>query len=57
MFHTGASLPDPTGLLEGKGETSRVAKFADRQDLCAKRAALQDLARAWIDLKSAGRSG
>lgn len=57
MFHTGASLPDPTGLLEGEGETSRVAKFADLHDLGAKRAALQDLVRAWIDLKDAGRSG
>jgi hypothetical protein len=27
MFHTGASLPDPTGLLEGDGGTSRVARF------------------------------
>jgi len=48
MFHTGASLPDPTGLLEGEGATSRVAKFADRADLDAKTDALQDLVRAWI---------
>jgi hypothetical protein len=51
MFHTGASLPDPTGLLEGEGATSRVAKFADRADLDAKTAALQDLVRAWIAAK------
>ena len=49
MFHTGASLPDPTGLLEGTGDTSRVAKFADPADLEAKRPALQDLVRAWVD--------
>jgi hypothetical protein len=48
MFHQGASLPDPTGLLEGTGEVSRVAKFLDADDLAAKRDALQDLIRAWV---------
>jgi len=51
MFHTGASLPDPAGLLEGEGATSRVAKFADAEDLETKTAALQDLVRAWIAQK------
>jgi hypothetical protein len=49
MFHTGASLPDPTGLLEGDGETSRVARFADARDLEAKAEALRGLVRAWIE--------
>ena len=40
MFHTGASLPDPTGLQEGEGETSRVARFPDANDLAAKANAL-----------------
>ncbi len=53
MFHTGASLPDPDGLLEGDGATSRVAKFADRDDLAAKTPALQALIRAWIAQKDA----
>lgn len=48
MFHTGASLPDPTGLLEGEGETSRVARFADPDDLATKADALRDLVLAWI---------
>jgi hypothetical protein len=52
LFHTGAQLPDPTGLLEGTGDTSRVAKFADADDLAAKRPALEDLVRAWIDLRT-----
>jgi hypothetical protein len=51
MFHTGASLPDPTGLLEGEGETSRVARFADADDLAVKADALRDLVRAWISSK------
>jgi hypothetical protein len=48
MFHSGAALPDPTGLLEGEGATSRVAKFADRADLDAKGEALQELVKSWI---------
>jgi hypothetical protein len=52
MFHQGASLPDPEGILEGEGETSRVAKFADADDLVAKTDALQGLVRAWIEARS-----
>jgi len=48
MFHTGASLPDPDGVLEGEGDTSRVARFVDAADLDAKRAALQELVRAYV---------
>lgn len=52
MFHQGASLPDPAGLLEGSGDTSRVAKFLDADDLTAKADALQDLIRAWVSAHS-----
>ena len=48
MFHTGASLPDPAGLLEGNGDTSRVARIVDTEDLDSKRAALQEVIRAHI---------
>jgi len=33
MFHTGASIPDKFGLLEGEGNVSRVAKFVDMKDI------------------------
>jgi hypothetical protein len=52
MFHTGAALPDPTGLLEGEGETSRVAPFLDESDLAAKTEALRGLIAGWIELRS-----
>lgn len=52
MFHRGAALPDPTGLLEGDGDTSRVARFHDREDLAAKEEALRGLVRAWIEVKA-----
>ncbi len=48
MFHTGASLPDPAGLLEGDGDTSRVARFLDADDLAAKAEPLRGLVRAWM---------
>ena len=51
MFHRGAALDDPDGLLEGEGDVSRVARFFDADDLDAKRAALQRLIRAWIALQ------
>ena len=50
MFHSGAALPDPTGLLEGEGDTSRVARFLDGTDLAAKTDALRGLVVAWIEL-------
>lgn len=51
LFHTGASLPDPHGLLEGSGDTSRVAKFLDADDLAKKKPALEELIHAWIELR------
>jgi hypothetical protein len=32
-FHQGASLPDPSGLLEGSGKSARHVKIASRADL------------------------
>jgi hypothetical protein len=48
MFHQGASIDDPSGLLEGDGETSRSAKFTSAEDLAAKRAALEAVIASWI---------
>jgi hypothetical protein len=53
MFHAGASLPDPTGLLEGEGDVSRVAKFHDHDDLAAKADAVRGLVAAWIARRDA----
>ena len=51
MFHTGASLPDPDGLLDGEGDTSRVARFESAEDLARKAPALRGLIAAWIASK------
>jgi hypothetical protein len=39
-------------LLEGNGETSRVARFLDETELAAKTEALRGLIAAWIEMKS-----
>jgi hypothetical protein len=44
QFHAGASLPDPSGLLEGRGSSMRHVKLAAPKDV--KRAALAKLIRA-----------
>lgn len=41
----------PTGLLEGEGDKSRVAKVRDEADLAAKADGLRGLVAAWIELK------
>jgi hypothetical protein len=51
MFHTGAALPDPHGILEGDGAVSRVVKVTDTADLSAKAEALRGLVRSWIASK------
>ena len=51
MFHTGASLPDPTGVLEGDGDTSRVLRILNHDDLTAKTDAIRQLVTSWIQLK------
>jgi hypothetical protein len=51
MFHQGASIDDPHGLLEGDGATSRSAKFTDAADLAAKRVALQAVIAGWISAR------
>ena len=51
MFHTGASIPDKYGLLEGEGNVSRVAKFMDLKDVEKKKKALQAIIGEWIKIK------
>ena len=51
MFHTGASIPGDHSLLEGGKGTSKSAKFADLDDIEAKKDELEAVIRAWIELK------
>jgi len=51
MFHTGAIIPDKSGLLEGEGDVSRVAKFMDMKDVDKKKKALQEIIKQWMVIK------
>ena len=48
MFHKGAMIPDDTGLLQGDGKEGRSAKFANMEDIEAKKADLESVVRGWI---------
>ena len=52
MFHTGATMQDKGDLLEGEGKQARVGKFADVDDVKAKRTALESLVNEWVALNS-----
>lgn len=51
MFHKGAAIKDNSGLLEGEGKESRVARFNDLADIEKKRDALQEIFREWIRMQ------
>lgn len=51
MFHQGASLPGKHPQLEGGGGTVRYMRFADLEDVKAKKADLEKAIRAWCELK------
>lgn len=54
LFHTGASISDTSGLLEGEGKTARVARFADMKDIEKKKKKLEGIIKKWIKMKDAG---
>ena len=53
MFHKGATIDDPGGLLEGDGKEARTAKFYGMEDIEEKKAALEDVITAWIKAQDA----
>ncbi len=53
MFHKGALIHDPDGLLEGDGKETRVARFHNMEDIEQKKAALVRIIQEWIDMQDA----
>lgn len=51
MFHKGATINDPNGLLEGDGKEGRVARFTDAADIEAKKTALEAVVKEWIRMQ------
>jgi len=51
MFHYGASIEDPSGLLEREGKVSRVARFKNLEDIENKKEDLKSIIKTWIKMK------
>ncbi|MFY0686701.1 MAG: DUF1801 domain-containing protein [Cyclobacteriaceae bacterium] len=51
MFHKGASINDPSGLLKGDGKEGRVARFESIEDLEAKKGDLASVIKEWINMQ------
>lgn len=54
FFQQGALLKERFGILEGEADEVRVARFADLNDVEAKKKALQAVVRAWIARQDQG---
>jgi hypothetical protein len=50
VFHNGAILEDPTGILEGDYPDRRMAYFKNLKEVKAKQPALKNLIQQWIEL-------
>ncbi|HEX2152470.1 MAG TPA: DUF1801 domain-containing protein [Acidimicrobiia bacterium] len=51
LFHTGAKIPGDHPGLEGEGETARVMRFADVDDVHRRSEELAGVLRAWCRWK------
>lgn len=51
MFHKGVLIQDETGLLQGSAKEGRTAKFSNMADIEKKKANLETVVRAWIELQ------
>lgn len=54
MFHKGALINDPNGLLEGDAKEGRTAKFSDMPDIDRKKSALEAVIKEWIRIQYEG---
>jgi hypothetical protein len=51
MFHKGATINDPTGLLDGDGKEGRTAKFYSMDDIEEKKPKLESVIKEWIRMQ------
>jgi hypothetical protein len=50
VWHNGAILQDPAGLLEGRYPDRRMTYFTSMAEVEAKRPAMETLVRQWVEL-------
>ena len=51
MFHKGALIDDPEGVLEGGAREVRTFRAASSEELSGKRAGLEKVVQSWIKLR------
>ena len=51
MFHKGAFIQDDSGLLQGDGKEGRVAKFANLEEIEARKADLEAVVLEWVRMQ------
>ena len=51
LFHKGAEIPGHHPRLEGEGDTARVMRFADLNEVEEARADLEAVIRAWCEMR------
>ncbi|MEQ9424610.1 MAG: DUF1801 domain-containing protein [Cyclobacteriaceae bacterium] len=51
MFHKGAMINDPSGLLQGDGKEARTAKFASLEEIESCKSNLQAVVKEWIRIQ------
>jgi len=51
LFHRGAAIPGDHPGLEGDGQTARVMRFTDLNDVEQRRGELEAVIRAWCDMR------
>lgn len=54
VWHNGAILQDPAGLLEGRYPDRRMTYFTSMAEVEAKRPAMEALVRQWVELMDQG---
>ena len=50
-FHTGATIDDPDGVLEGDSKEARVFRVINSEELKKKKIGLEKVVKNWIRLK------
>ena len=51
VFHTGAEIPGQHPHLDGDGPQTRTMKFAEMEEIEARKSALEAVVKAWCDHK------
>jgi hypothetical protein len=57
LFHTGAQIPGAHPGLEGEGDTARVMRFSDLDDVRQRSGELNDILQAWCRWKDGEEAG